>query len=153
MMTAMLCVENILADAKLYDLWQVNSDAEYHEQGLPQPRKQTGARYGSSRPAWSLLPSSLRKGSARVSRAGERVLAVANFSWRIAEDQIPRDGRLFRRDAETNTEPRALSFSNSSTGGRTEKISITVNVVDSRNSGPEFMFARPRRGKAACSRE
>jgi protoporphyrinogen oxidase len=33
MMTAMLCVENILADAKLYDLWQVNSDAEYHEAG------------------------------------------------------------------------------------------------------------------------
>ncbi|PYL63351.1 MAG: FAD-dependent oxidoreductase [Verrucomicrobia bacterium] len=33
MMTAMLCVENILADAKLCDLWQVNSDAEYHEQG------------------------------------------------------------------------------------------------------------------------
>ena len=33
MMTAMLCVENILADAKLYDLWQVNSDAEYHESG------------------------------------------------------------------------------------------------------------------------
>jgi protoporphyrinogen oxidase len=33
MMTAMLCAENILADAKLYDLWQVNSDAEYHEQG------------------------------------------------------------------------------------------------------------------------
>jgi len=33
MMTAMLCVENILADAKLYDLCQVNADAEYHEQG------------------------------------------------------------------------------------------------------------------------
>jgi len=33
MMTAMLCVENILADARLYDLWQVNGDAEYHEQG------------------------------------------------------------------------------------------------------------------------
>ena len=33
MMTALLCVENILADAKLYDLWQVNSDAEYHESG------------------------------------------------------------------------------------------------------------------------
>jgi hypothetical protein len=32
-MTAMLCVENILADSKLYDLWQVNSDAEYHETG------------------------------------------------------------------------------------------------------------------------
>jgi protoporphyrinogen oxidase len=33
MMTAMLCVENILADSKLYDLWQVNQDAEYHEDG------------------------------------------------------------------------------------------------------------------------
>jgi hypothetical protein len=28
-----LCVENILADTKLYDLWQVNQDAEYHEAG------------------------------------------------------------------------------------------------------------------------
>jgi len=33
MMTAMLCVKNILAGAKLYDLWQVNGDAEYHEAG------------------------------------------------------------------------------------------------------------------------
>jgi protoporphyrinogen oxidase len=33
MMTAMLCSENILADTKLYDLWQVNGDAEYHEAG------------------------------------------------------------------------------------------------------------------------
>ena len=33
MMTAMLCVENILAEEKLYDLWQVNGDAEYHEAG------------------------------------------------------------------------------------------------------------------------
>jgi protoporphyrinogen oxidase len=40
MMTAMLCVENILADAKLYDLWQVNSDAEYHEAG-PVPAEET----------------------------------------------------------------------------------------------------------------
>jgi len=31
MMTAMLCVENILADSQLYNLWQVNGDAEYHE--------------------------------------------------------------------------------------------------------------------------
>ncbi|MGI8958024.1 MAG: NAD(P)/FAD-dependent oxidoreductase [Chthoniobacterales bacterium] len=31
MMTAMLCVENILAEEQLYDLWQVNGDAEYHE--------------------------------------------------------------------------------------------------------------------------
>ena len=33
MMTAMLCVENILAGEPLYDLWQVNQDAEYHEAG------------------------------------------------------------------------------------------------------------------------
>ena len=33
MMTAMLCTENILADTNLYDLWQVNGDAEYHEAG------------------------------------------------------------------------------------------------------------------------
>ena len=33
MVTAMLCVENILAETKLYDLWQVNGDAEYHEAG------------------------------------------------------------------------------------------------------------------------
>jgi protoporphyrinogen oxidase len=31
MMTAMLCAENILAGKNLYDLWQVNQDAEYHE--------------------------------------------------------------------------------------------------------------------------
>ncbi len=33
MMTAMLCVENILAGRRLYDLWQVNQDAEYQETG------------------------------------------------------------------------------------------------------------------------
>jgi len=31
MMTAMLCVENILAGREIYDLWAVNQDAEYHE--------------------------------------------------------------------------------------------------------------------------
>ena len=46
MMTAMLCVENILADTKLYDLWQVNGDAEYHEAGaVPEEQEQgTGLR-------------------------------------------------------------------------------------------------------------
>ena len=43
MMTAMLCVENILADAKLYDLWQVNSDAEYHEAGSPAAEETNGS--------------------------------------------------------------------------------------------------------------
>ena len=33
MMTAMLAARNILAGQELYDLWQVNGDAEYHEAG------------------------------------------------------------------------------------------------------------------------
>ena len=33
MMTAMLTVENILAGRKIYDIWCVNEDAEYHEAG------------------------------------------------------------------------------------------------------------------------
>jgi protoporphyrinogen oxidase len=33
MMTAMLTVENILAGRELYDVWRVNEDAEYHEEG------------------------------------------------------------------------------------------------------------------------
>jgi len=50
MMTAMLCVENILADAKLYDLWQVNQDAEYHEAGPADDDESTG-------PALRLVPT------------------------------------------------------------------------------------------------
>ena len=34
MMTAMLTVENILADKQLFDVWKVNQDAEYHESGM-----------------------------------------------------------------------------------------------------------------------
>jgi protoporphyrinogen oxidase len=33
MMTAMLCVQNVLAGKEQYDLWRVNQDAEYHEEG------------------------------------------------------------------------------------------------------------------------
>jgi protoporphyrinogen oxidase len=33
MMTAMLTARNILADARVYDVWDVNEDAEYHEAG------------------------------------------------------------------------------------------------------------------------
>jgi protoporphyrinogen oxidase len=33
MMTAMLTVENILAGSRVYDIWCVNEDAEYHEAG------------------------------------------------------------------------------------------------------------------------
>jgi hypothetical protein len=33
MMTAMLTAKNIIAGEKLYDVWEVNEDAEYHEAG------------------------------------------------------------------------------------------------------------------------
>jgi protoporphyrinogen oxidase len=33
MMTAMLCARNILAGHQVYDVWRVNQDAEYHEEG------------------------------------------------------------------------------------------------------------------------
>ncbi|MFO0852102.1 MAG: NAD(P)/FAD-dependent oxidoreductase [Gemmataceae bacterium] len=33
MMTAMLCAQNIIAGRQVYDLWEVNGDAEYHEGG------------------------------------------------------------------------------------------------------------------------
>jgi len=57
MMTAMLCVENILAGRRVYDLWRVNQDAEYHEAGgagqeagasglrlVPTPRSDSAAK-------------------------------------------------------------------------------------------------------------
>jgi protoporphyrinogen oxidase len=52
MMTAMLCVKNILAGEKVYDLWQVNQDAEYHEAGNAGHQKEiaaTGLRLVPSR--------------------------------------------------------------------------------------------------------
>ena len=33
MMTAMLTAKNILAGKRVFDVWQVNEDAEYHEAG------------------------------------------------------------------------------------------------------------------------
>jgi protoporphyrinogen oxidase len=33
MMTALLCARNIVAGRALYDVWRVNEDAEYHEEG------------------------------------------------------------------------------------------------------------------------
>lgn len=34
MMTALLTARNIVSGAKIYDVWQVNQDAEYHENGV-----------------------------------------------------------------------------------------------------------------------
>ena len=33
MMTAMLCAENIVAEKRIHDVWKVNEDAAYHEEG------------------------------------------------------------------------------------------------------------------------
>ena len=32
MMTAILTVKNIIAKSQIYDVWNVNEDAEYHEE-------------------------------------------------------------------------------------------------------------------------
>jgi hypothetical protein len=39
MMTAMLTVKNIMAGETLYDVWNVNEDAEYHEAGAAGERE------------------------------------------------------------------------------------------------------------------
>jgi protoporphyrinogen oxidase len=44
MMTAMLCARNILAGASIYDVWQVNQDAEYHESGNTGEHSVSGLR-------------------------------------------------------------------------------------------------------------
>jgi protoporphyrinogen oxidase len=56
MMTAMLTVENIVAGKKLYDVWQVNQDAEYHEAGSAAAERTVAA---SER----LVPQKLSNGS------------------------------------------------------------------------------------------
>jgi hypothetical protein len=55
MMTAMLCVENILADRRVYNLWRVNQDAEYHEAGEAGAEGKTGR----------LVPERLRRFTSR----------------------------------------------------------------------------------------
>ena len=46
MMTAMLTVENIIAGSRVYDIWCVNEDAEYHEAGAEGDAKALPARPG-----------------------------------------------------------------------------------------------------------
>ena len=49
-MTAMLTTENILLGSRVYDVWQVNQDAEYHESGArPSQDGSTGLRAVPSR--------------------------------------------------------------------------------------------------------
>jgi protoporphyrinogen oxidase len=48
MMTAMLTVRNIVAGRSLYDVWQVNQDAEYHEAGnVPDQNALAGGESGT----------------------------------------------------------------------------------------------------------
>ncbi|WP_184507233.1 NAD(P)/FAD-dependent oxidoreductase [Sphingomonas endophytica] len=49
MMTAMLTVRNIQAGARVYDVWAVNEDAEYHESGNEGDRAGEAAALGSLR--------------------------------------------------------------------------------------------------------
>jgi protoporphyrinogen oxidase len=43
MMTAMLTARNILAGERIYDIWQVNEDAEYHEAGASSAQAALGS--------------------------------------------------------------------------------------------------------------
>jgi protoporphyrinogen oxidase len=49
MMTAILCVKNILAGRRIHDLWLVNEDAEYHEAGSAGQDAASGLRRIPSR--------------------------------------------------------------------------------------------------------
>jgi len=49
MMTAMLTVRNILAGGSVYDVWNVNEDAEYHEEGNAVHGTPAGAAAGGLR--------------------------------------------------------------------------------------------------------
>ncbi|MBM3994274.1 MAG: NAD(P)/FAD-dependent oxidoreductase [Planctomycetes bacterium] len=51
MMTAMLCAKNIVAGENVYDLWQVNQDAEYHEAGKAGDQQQIATTGGRLVPA------------------------------------------------------------------------------------------------------
>jgi len=91
MMTAMLCAENILADAKLYDLWQVNADAEYHEQGDEVSDDKNGS-------ALRLVP---KKSHARARARFGKVNLRPNFDWRSVRRDAVKLFNLFvgQRDA------------------------------------------------------
>ena len=60
MMTAMLTVKNVLAGRAVYDVWCVNEDAEYHEDGAAGSNLDAGARaaLGSGR----LVPTAVVSG-------------------------------------------------------------------------------------------
>ncbi|WP_336962096.1 NAD(P)/FAD-dependent oxidoreductase [Sphingobium aquiterrae] len=58
MMTAMLTVRNIVAGARVYDIWAVNEDAEYHESG---EEGQDAAGERAALASERLVPSRVRR--------------------------------------------------------------------------------------------
>jgi protoporphyrinogen oxidase len=73
MMTAMLSVENIMAGSRVYDIWCVNEDAEYHEAGDEGDTK--------------ALPS--RPGQRTISEDSQAALD----SVRAVPERVKKDGR------------------------------------------------------------
>ena len=56
MMTAMLTVKNIVAGRRLYDVWCVNQDAEYHEEAVVQQPAAPGRQAASPVGALATVP-------------------------------------------------------------------------------------------------
>ena len=68
MMTAMLTAENILAGERLYDVWCVNEDAEYHEAGDEGAQSATPARAVPT-PDQAAALASVREVPARIAES------------------------------------------------------------------------------------
>ena len=71
MMTAMLTVENIVAGERIYDIWAVNEDAEYHEAGDEGAEKVMPARAAVTEDQAAAL-NSVREVPARVAVSRQR---------------------------------------------------------------------------------
>ena len=74
MMTAMLTVENIIAGERVYDIWCVNEDAEYHEAGDEGEAKALPARpgYRETSADQQAALDSVREVPARVKKSSGR---------------------------------------------------------------------------------
>ena len=83
-MTAMLCVENILAGKQVFDLWQVNQDAEYRESG------NAGAGgLGPCRGRWKpAVPSATEAGPGRL-RTGRFLQDVGGVAGSSGHPKAP----------------------------------------------------------------
>lgn len=67
MMTAMLTVRNIEAGERLYDIWQVNEDAEYHEAGTEAAHSHDALKSGGNQTTSSTPPLSTGERAALAS--------------------------------------------------------------------------------------